>query len=93
MLTANEELNEATTFAPALLGYCNDLYRKQKLLQSQSCKPSRGGLFPLYEVYTNSNNVCDTSIICKGTTMLCPYPSVTFFFQIGIGGIIGCFLK
>ncbi|QFS50472.1 hypothetical protein [Nostoc sphaeroides] len=32
MLIANEELNETTTFAPALLyplpGYCNDPYRQ-----------------------------------------------------------------
>ncbi|BAY75299.1 hypothetical protein NIES25_17420 [Nostoc linckia NIES-25] len=33
---------------------------------------------------TNSNNVCDTSIIRKGTTLLCPYPFVALFFQIGM---------
>jgi membrane-bound metal-dependent hydrolase YbcI (DUF457 family) len=33
---------------------------------------------------TNSKNLCNTSIICRGARPCAPTPSVPFFFQIGI---------
>ncbi len=59
--------------------------------QSIVC-PSRSLLFGEAELmetspvapYTNSNNLCKTSIICRGAQLCAPTVFVTFFFLIGI---------